>query len=151
MMKKRIVYILVILVLGGAAAAYWLYAKTTPDVVRTEPDVVVTVDALTKAFGTDAAAADKRYNGKVIQVLGKIKSISTSGAVVLESSAGPSEVVIGLDDRHRQDVAKLRTGTQAALQGVYSGYEQSNGDAADLLAGLGTTIHLRSAGVKEKK
>lgn len=150
-MKKQIGYTLLVLVLLGALVGYWLYAKTTPDVVQTTPDVVITADALTGAFAQDAAAARRRFNGKVILVTGRVKSISPSGAVVLESSTGASEVVVGLDERHKQDLANLRTGADASLQGVYSGYEKSSGDAGDLLSSLGATVHLRSAGLKAKQ
>jgi len=47
------------------------------------------------------------------------------------------------------DYEKLKVGSNAVLQGVCSGYDKASSD--DLMASLGTTVELRSAGVKEKK
>jgi hypothetical protein len=43
----------------------------------------------------------------------------------------------------------LKVGQAAVLQGVCSGYALSGG-GDDLLSGLGTTVELRSAGVRKK-
>jgi hypothetical protein len=49
-----------------------------------------------------------------------------------------------------KDYEKLKTGSVAVLQGICSGGTSSGCDPDDLLAGLGTTVEPRSAGVKEK-
>jgi len=68
--------------------------------------------------------------------------------VVLGEEGSASEVTIGLDRRHIQDYKKINAGAIAKFQGVCSGNDKGNSD--DLLASLGTTVELRSAGVKEK-
>jgi hypothetical protein len=47
-------------------------------------------------------------------------------------------------DDHKQ----LKVGREAVLQGICSGYSASGSDPDDMLASLGTTVQLRSAGVK---
>jgi hypothetical protein len=48
-----------------------------------------------------------------------------------------------------QDHQKVQVGKVATLQGICSGYSTGgSSDPDDLLASLGTTIQLRSAGVK---
>ena len=149
MNKKQAFYALAILVLAGAAIGFWLYARKTPDVVNAKPDYVFTAADLTRAFEQDARAADARFREKVIQVSGTVKNVSNAGAVILESNGTPSEVVVGMDQRHQRDVGKLRVGTQTVLQGVYSGFEQGSGAAGDLLSSLGATVQLRAAGLKK--
>ena len=75
--------------------------------------------------------------------------MDTTGSVILGSEDSGSEVVGGLDRRHIKDHEKIKPGMVAIVQGVCSGFTISGGE--DLLASLGTTVELRSAGIKEKK
>jgi tRNA_anti-like len=146
---KRTVLIIVLLVIAvGAWYAYSRYQEKTPDVVNKKPDVVTTAKDLLEAFNTDTATARKKFVDKIIEVTGTVKRFDTTGSVVLGEEGDASEVTIGLDRRHIEDYKKIRTGVIAKFQGVCSGYERGNDD--DLLASLGTTVELRSAGVKEK-
>ena len=150
-MKKRTVVLLVIFLLlaVGGYIAYTMYDERTPDIVNGEPDVAIDAASLLAAFEKDTAAAKSRFLDKVVQVKGTVKSIDTTGAIVLGDEGTPSEVVIGLDRRHLRDFEKLKIGNTAILQGVCSGYTMSNTDPEDMLSGLGTTVQFRSAGVKE--
>lgn len=146
---KRTVLIIVLLVIAlGAWYAYSRYQEKTPDVVNKKPDVVTSAKELLEAFNKDTASARKKFVDKIIEVTGTVKRIDTTGSVVLGDEGNASEVTIGLDRRHIEDYKKIRIGEIAKFQGVCSGYEKGNGD--DLLASLGTTVELRSAGVKEK-
>ena len=59
-------------------------------------------------------------------------------------------MVVGLDERNKKDISELKVGEAATLQGKYSGYEKSSGDPDDMLASLGTTIHIDYGGVIKK-
>lgn len=147
---KRIILVGFVLIIAIAGwYAYKMYDQKTPDVVNQNPDVVISAKDLLDAFDKDTAAARKQYIDKIIEVSGNVKRIDTTGSVVLGDEGSASEVTVGLDRRHVKDVEKLKTGSTATLQGVCSGYDKGSGN--DLLANLGTTIELRSAGVKEKK
>lgn len=145
---KRTLLILIILILAvGGWYAYQMYQEKTPDVVKNTPDIVISATELIAAFDRDTAAASKRFIDRIVEVSGQVKRVDTTGSVVLGDEGSASEVTIGLDRRHIADHQKLTPGTRAVLQGVCSGYEQGAGD--DLLAGLGTTVQIRSAGVKD--
>jgi uncharacterized protein (UPF0333 family) len=147
---KRIILIVVLLIIAvGVWYAIKMYREQTPDIVNKTPDVVINATDLLNAFNKDTAAARKQYVDKIIEVTGNVKRIDTTGSVVLGDEGSASEVTVGLDRRHLKDYQKLKTGSVAVVQGVCSGYDKANGD--DLLASLGTTVELRSAGVKEKK
>jgi len=147
---KRIILIVVLLIIAvGVWYAIKMYREQTPDIVNKTPDVVINATDLLNAFNKDTAAARKQYVDKIIEVTGNVKRIDTTGSVVLGDEGSASEVTVGLDRRHLKDYQKLKTGSVAMVQGVCSGYDKANGD--DLLASLGTTVELRSAGVKEKE
>jgi hypothetical protein len=149
-MKRRILVAVLILIVVAAIIGYRIYSRQTPDVVQDDPDVTVTAKDLIAAFEKDTAAAFKMYVDKIVEVTGTIKSVDTSGAVVMGEEGTPSEVVIGLDRRHIKDAEKIKVGSVAVLQGICSGYNKSSGDPDDMLASLGATIQLRSAGIKNK-
>ena len=148
-MKRPVIIIIILIIAIVAVIAYIKIKEETPDIVNITPDAALDAGTLLAAFDKDTASAIKNYLNKIIEVRGNVKSIDTSGAVVLGEEGNPSEVVIGLDRRHMKDHEKLKVGSHAVLQGVCSGYSKGGGD--DLLASLGTTVELRSAGVKEKK
>lgn len=148
-MKRTIIIIVLLIVAIGVWYGVKMYKLQTPDVVNKKPDVVVSVKDLLEAFNKDTASARKQYVDKIIEVTGNVKRIDTTGSVVLGEEGSASEVTVGLDRRHSKDYQKLKTGSVAVLQGVCSGYAKASGD--DLFASLGTTVELRSAGVKEKK
>jgi hypothetical protein len=142
----------VLIIAVGGWYAYRLYDKKTPDIVNKTPDVVVTATELLDAFNKDTAAARKKFVDKIVEVTGNVKKIDTTGSVVLGEEGNASEVTVGLDRRHLKDYEKLKVGSTATIQGVCSGSRNDgNADPTDLFAGLGTTVELRSAGVKEKK
>ncbi len=149
-MKKRSVITVVILLVIALAAyyAYTKYDEKTPDLVNRKPDVATDITTMLAAFEKDTASAGKLYLDKLVEIRGNVKSIDSSGAVILGTEGNPSEIVIGLDRRHLEDYKKIRVGTEAVLQGVCSGYSRGGSDPEDMLADLGTTIQFRSAGVK---
>jgi len=147
-MKRTILLIVLVLVVAAALIGYRLYKKQTPDVVDARPDVTIDARSLVAAFDADTAAAAADFIDKVVEVTGTVKAIDASGTITLGDSTTESSVTCGLDRRHLKDYEGLKTGAVAVIQGVCAGYEKASGD--DLLASLGTTVQLRSAGVKKK-
>jgi hypothetical protein len=147
-MKRNIIIIVLLLLVIGGFIGFRMFNEKTPDIVNKKPDAAVNAQSLVAAFDADTASAVKQYLDKIVEVTGTVKRIDTTGSVILGEEGMASEVVIGLDRRHMKDYEKLKIGAPAVMQGVCSGYSKSNGD--DLLASLGTTVELRSAGVKNK-
>ena len=150
-MKRKIILTVIALILVVGLIGAYFYFNPNPDITQDKPDVSVQAKDLVAAFNSDTAAARLLYIDKIVEVTGTIKKIDTTGAVVMGEDGSPSEVVIGLDRRHMRDFEKLNVGATAVMQGVCSGYSKSGGsDPTDLLASLGTTIQLRSGGVKSR-
>lgn len=151
MKRKLILFFLALIVVAGIVA-YAIVFKSRGDIVQDKPDAVVSAKELLAAFDKDTTAASKKFIEKVIEVSGNIKQVDTSGAIVLGDEGSPSAVVIGLDKKyHAKDYENLKAGTAVVMQGVCSGYQASGNDPSDLLSGLGTTVQLRSGGVKSKQ
>lgn len=150
-MKRRILLGIIALVLVVGLIGAYFYLKQTPDIVQDKPHVAVQAKELVAAFEKDTAAARRQFVDKIVEVTGVVKTIDTTGTVVLGDEGLLSDVSIGLDRRHLKDYEKLQVGTIAVLQGICSGYAKSSSDPTDLLASLGTTVQLRSAGVKSKQ
>jgi hypothetical protein len=153
-MKRRTIIILVILLIlvTGGLYAYKKYMEKHPDYANKKPDYTLTASELIAAFDKDTAAARKMYIDKIIRVSGHVMSADSTGSIELGEEGNPSSVTLSLDDVwHKKDYDKIKVGTETVLQGLCSGYQKSKADPDDLLAGLGTTVELRSVGVKEKK
>ena len=147
-MKRKIIIVLLALIVVGASAGYYLYTKKTPDIVSNKPDVMVTATALITAFEKDSAAAARQYVDKLVEVTGRVKSVDTSGSVVLGEEGTQSVVACGLDRRHLKDADGLKPGSTAILQGRCTGYTKGE----EMMGiSLGTTVQLAFAGVKLKK
>jgi len=146
---RNILLIILLLLLAGGFIGYRMYQQQTPDIVNRKPDIRVKAADLIAAFDHDTAAAARTYLDKVVEVTGTVRNIDTSGTIVLGEPGTEASVSCGLDRRHMKDFREVKAGSTAVVQGVCAGYEKASGD--DLLASLGTTVQLRSAGVKIKK
>ncbi|WP_165929565.1 OB-fold protein [Pseudocnuella soli] len=147
-MKKYMGYGLALMLIVAALWAYRIFSQKVPDVVQARPDITIHAAEMTKDFEANGAASNKHYNGKIIRVTGTATQVNQSGSVILNGGSDGSEIVIGLDQRHQQDVQKITVGKQAVFQALYTGYEAGTvGDGDDLLSSLGTTIHLRLGGL----
>ncbi len=146
-MKRIIIFIVLIVVVVASVVAYRMYSEETPDIVNREPDVVTDAKTLIADFEKDTAAAVAKYMDKVIRLSGRLKKIDTTGTLILGEEGNASEVVVGLDRRHMQDHAGLVVGSMVTVQGTCSGYTSGSADSGDMLASLGTTVELKSAGI----
>lgn len=147
---KKLVIIVVVIIIGIAGwYGYKLYTGQTPDLGNQKPDMVVNAKELVAAFNKDTSSARKLYTDKLLEINGNVKSIDTSGAIVLGDDGDPSVVTVSLDRRHINDYKKLTVGSPAIIQGKYVGYTKGNGE--DLIESLGTTVQINFAVVKENK
>ena len=149
-MRRRIILVAVLLIVVVAGVGLWKYFEKAPNYAAKEPDVAVTAKEFLSAFDKDTAAASKRFMDKIVRVTGRVQSFDSS-AVVLGEEGSPSSIVIGLDKRNQNSIAHLKVGETGTLQGKFSGYRKSSGDAEDLLSSLGTTVNVDYGGVVNNK
>jgi hypothetical protein len=146
--RNIIILVIILLVLCGIGYGVKKYFQQTDDVVSRKPDYILDVKSILAAFESDSTASNKKYMDKVVQVTGNVKRIDTSGAVVLGEQGNPSEVVVGIDRRHMDDIKHLEVGESTTMQGILTGYRKEGGD--DLLSSLGATVELKGAAIKSK-
>lgn len=147
-MKRMIIWVVLIVVVIGGVIAYTMYNEKTADVVNKKPDVVVNATSMISDFQKDTATASAKYMDKIVNLTGTLKKVDTTGTLIFGTEGDPSEVVVGLDDRHIKDYAGLIVGKTVTVQGICIGYSSAGGDPDDMLASLGTTVELKAAGVK---
>lgn len=148
-MKRKIILGIVILVVLAGSVAAWKYFEKSTNYADKKPDITITANEMVAEFETDTAAASKRFMDKIVRVNGIVKSIDSSAVVLGEE--GPSDVVVGLDDRNSNGIGNLKLGEAATLQGKFSGYSKA-GNGEDLLSSLGgTTVNIDYAGVISKQ
>lgn len=79
-MKKVILVILGLIILGGTYGFY-LYNKKTPSLENTKPDFTLTAEELYNSFSTNEKDALERYEGKVLQIEGEILSLTQTDSI----------------------------------------------------------------------
>lgn len=79
-MKKGIV-VLSVIVLAVAAYGFYLFNKKTESLQHVAPDFTVTADALFSDFDSNESVALKKYEGKIIQVTGKVIMVSQTDSI----------------------------------------------------------------------
>ena len=88
-MKKIVVSILVLLCIG-LVYGFYLYNKKTPSLENEKPDYTLTADELYTSFSTDEASAIEKYEGKILQVSGKVLMLTQTDSI--------SNVVLNAED-----------------------------------------------------
>ena len=132
-MKKNLVKWVLAVVLVGAAVgsfvAYKMWNKEHADATEAE-GIKVDAQSLLKAFQTNETAANATYIGKVVEVSGEIGEITSDSTPKIILSV-PDEmmegIVVSIDKRHAEDVARLKSGDKAVFKGFCSGYLELSG------------------------
>ena len=79
-MKKIVLLIVVLLILGGAYGFY-LFNKKTPGLENVTPDYTLTAQELYDAFSLNEKSALEKYEGKVLQINGDILTFSKTDSI----------------------------------------------------------------------
>jgi len=131
MKKKLLIVFVVLLVLGGAAGVYvwkYVYNKPHPDYITMPADFVVAADALFGEFVAGSADAEKRYNGKVVEISGMVSALETADSLVVavfvfrQGDFGDEGIRCAMDARAAESVQQLNPGQQVRIKGYLTGY-----------------------------
>lgn len=113
--------LLIIIVCG---IGYYLYNKPNSSLENKKPDFVLTADQLFSEFETDENAANKKFNGKVVQVDGTIQSINKEPngqeSVSLKTNSGMFGVTCKIDSTVTGG-AKADVGQPVKMKGLCTG------------------------------
>lgn len=123
---KRILLVVLVLVVAGVAAGYFMWNKPHQDVHSAESIKVIATD-LYQSFVTDSTLANKKYIDKVVEVTGTVQSIvvnqQNQKVVSLKTASDGAYINCTME----QADAIVKEGTVVTLKGICSGLGE--GDA----------------------
>ena len=122
MLRKIIVVILIIGLIGGAYGLY-LFNKETPSLHDVEHDFKIHAVDLFSDFDNDESVANQKFNGKVLLLSGTVVDINTKDQgsyITLEAGSDFGAVSCKLDST--VSVAKVVPGEEVELKCQCTGY-----------------------------
>ncbi len=135
-MKKPIVLIVLLFIIGTALYAYKMYNKPHTDVLNTVAAETVSASAIFAAFDNEEAAAMIKYTDKVIAVEGLLLSKDLSNElepqIVLEGNGNDGFIRCGFKPVMLSKVSALKDSTIINIKGMCVGLNGS--EELDLLA-----------------
>lgn len=135
-MKRFIAIAILVVVVGAGMYTYKIYTGKVKNLEDVKAEASVTAADLIMAFEKDSATANSKYLGKVVAVMGNIKSIEKeSGTIVMGNAESMSSVRCSLDTNFVKKISTLNTNSQITIKGVCTGF------IADEL-GLGSDVVL---------
>ncbi len=117
-MQRKIIISLFVAGVLISGIAFWQYNKTHEDIQNIDADLVTTAVDLVSAFSANEIEAEATYNGKIIEVTGKIKEVTDSG-IILDGNDAMTGVLAVLEIN--QDLTKLEVGQTVTVRGIYTG------------------------------
>jgi hypothetical protein len=133
-MKKKIIWGIVIVVLiGGSIAAYYAYSefnRKNLTAADKKTDFKVEANVIMNEFIEDKSAAEKKYDGKTIEISGTVVAIELNGgkdiSVSLQTNATddigiPLSVKVMLIPEMDEEIKNLKEGDKVTLKGLYKG------------------------------
>jgi len=122
-MKKKIVYTLVILVLGFGGYIYYRVSKSRPDLSNATPAISIAATELYRQYQANEAAANDQFLKKVVEVTGVVADIQgTDSTLNIELQGGDmGGVNCGIADANIK-TNSLQKGSIVKLKGECKGF-----------------------------
>jgi hypothetical protein len=139
MNTKKIIWLVVILLLGIAAwYGYKEYNRTNKSLAGVSADFKIDAISLLKEFENNDSLAGDKYNGKVIEAKGMVKSIEQDAddfyTLVIGDSASLSALRCVMDSAEAAGVSLVKPGSLVVVRGACTGYiKDEMGLGADLV------------------
>lgn len=124
MTLKRILLLILVLGLVGAAIGYVLWNKPHENMERSEAQAKLEATALFQEYNADEAAANSKYLGKTIAVTGKVKESSkpeNSPAKITLETGDEFSVICELDALSQHPRTEFPVGETITLKGKCDG------------------------------
>lgn len=140
MNRKRIVWAsIIIILLAGAVYGWREYTRKLPDLKNAKPAFSMTAEELLRAFENDDSAAGTKYNGKVLELAGKVRELEKDEkgyyTLILEGGNEISSIRCSMDTTYQQEVAAAGAGSEVQVRGVCTGFNKDD-------LGLGSDVFL---------
>jgi len=121
---KKIGAFIIILVLAGAAVAWYLFTDTFSDTAHRKVEFTVDAMDFIKEFEKDNKLANQKYTEKIIAVNGTVSEVesadTTTNIKMIDSESG-SYIIFAFQQQHLADAKKLKAGDKVSIKGSCSG------------------------------
>lgn len=133
-MKPWLKITLLIIILGiiGAGLGYkFIYNKPHRNFEKAKPDHVLTAESLFQEFRTNRQEAQLLYNGKVIQITGRVNKIEIADSLTIavfildEGMFGDEGIRCSMLPNHREKVHFFE-GKITTIKGYLTGYNDTD-------------------------
>lgn len=122
--KIKIVLGLIILISIAATVGWLQYNKPHVDVYIEKADYVLPVHKLISDYMTDEISADKKYANKIIEIKGKVNSVSSSngkGTVTFNILDSETGITCNFQSKEKSKIAKLNINQTITVKGICTG------------------------------
>ena len=128
--------ILIILAITGIVAAVagyvFVYNKPHPDFETMTPDFNLKAADIFTAFKTDKAAAEIKFNGKLVEMTGKLSKVEEADSLVIavfvfdQGMFGDEGIRCTMLPGHIQKLKSLQPESEVAIKGYLTGYNDTD-------------------------
>jgi hypothetical protein len=106
--------------------------KPHPDYAKEIPVFTLKADELYNEFKNNQKQAEAKYNGKIIEINGKIKNIETKDSLIIvvfsfsSDEFGDEGIRCTLLDEFKDKVSKVKENEYLAVKGLCTGYNSTD-------------------------
>lgn len=122
--KIKIVFGFIILFSIAVIVGWSQYNKAHVNVNKVKADYVLTVDKFIKDYSTDETLADSNYVNKIIEIKGRLGSVSSSnGKLIATFSIPDSEtgITCNFQSKETDKIARFKIGQIVTVKGICTG------------------------------
>lgn len=126
--KKLLIAIIILGAVGAWAGYTFIYNKAHTNFEKAEPDFSLQAVTLFNDFRMDAQTAGQKYNGKVLEISGKLSGIEENDSLVIgvfaydEGLFGPEGVRVTMLKNHAKKLLAYPKHKAITLKGFCPGY-----------------------------
>lgn len=121
---KWILAIVSILIIAGAATAWYIFNETFSDTADRKVAFTVEASDFIREFETDSKLANRKYTEKIIAVNGIVSEVepadTTTNIKIIDTTKG-SYIIFAFQQQHMADAKKLKAGDRVSIKGSCSG------------------------------
>jgi hypothetical protein len=124
MKKKHVILLFALIAVGSAFYVYKWVNKPVAKVSEAVCKVKISATELFDAYTNNVSKADSCYTNQLIEVFGKVKSISTDGpnkSLMLETNDMLFGIDCGIDSTNHEKLKSLTEGQDVTIRGECSG------------------------------
>ncbi len=134
-MKKWLIVLLVLFVLGltGAGLVYkYIYNKPHRNFEMAKPDFVLPAKELFESYRNMRKDAEQKFNGKVLDISGKLKSVEVSDSLVIvvftfaEGLFGDEGIRCTMLPKYNAEAEDLSPDAAIEIKGYCTGYNDTD-------------------------